>query len=164
MGNRGLFLHCGFFFREPLELLKGVKAHSNCEGKHGSALELLQGNQVSSRVEGRISWFFLSRSGKLRFPLQLRQEPQETSHVASGKSGLLLSCERCTSGFLLSCCRGIGPHLELMQETRGSSPLETGISRFLSSFNRGIRPCLLLRHGTPLSSRVVKEVSGLLLS
>jgi len=47
------------------------------------------------------------------------------------------------------------PHLELRWETQGSSPAATGISGFLPWFNRGVRPRLVLRHGTLLYSRVV---------
>ena len=49
-------------------------------------------------------------------------------------------------------------------ETQGSSPVATGISGFLWSFHRGVWPRLMLWHETTLSSRVVKEVSGLLSS
>ena len=35
-----------------------------------------------------------------------------------------------TSRFLLSHCRGLGPHPELRQETQGSSPFATGILEF----------------------------------
>ena len=45
-----------------------------------------------------------------------------------------------------------------------SSPVANVISVFLSSFNRGARPSLVLRHETLLSCPVVKEVSGLLSS
>ena len=124
------------------------------------ALEALQEKRASSRIEGGIS-FISSCDWKLRVPLKLRQGPQGTSCVASGKSGLLSSC---TLGFLSSCCKGIGPHLELRHETQGSSPVATRILGFLSSFNRGVRPRLVLRHGTLLSSQSVKGVSGILLS
>ena len=87
----------------------------------------------------------------------MRQGPQGTSCVASGKSGLLSSC---TLGFLSSCCKGIGPHLELRHETQGSSPVATRILGFLSSFNRGVRPRLVLSYGTPPASRVVSVRSG----
>ena len=66
---------------------------------------------------------------------------------------------RGTSAFLSSCCRIIGPHLELRQKTQDSSPVVTGISWFLLSFSRAVRPRLLLKHGTLLSSLVVKGVS-----
>ena len=67
-------------------------------------------------------------------------------------------------GFLLSRCRGIALHLELSQEYQVPLQLPTGISGFLKSFNRGGRPRLLLRHGTPLSSGGAEGVSGLLSS
>ena len=52
--------------------------------------------------------------------------------------------------------------LKLRWGTQHSSPVATRISGFLLSFNRGVTPHLVLMHGTPLSSRVVKGVSGLL--
>lgn len=57
------------------------------------ALEALQGKMASSRIEGVISWFFSGCGGNLCFPLELQWGPQVTSHVASGKSSLLYSCE-----------------------------------------------------------------------
>ena len=62
--------------------------------------------------------------------------------------------------------RGASPDsFKYLHGNRASSRGEAGISvffyscdrhlGFLSSFSRGVRPCLLLRHGTPLSSRVV---------
>ena len=47
------------------------------------------------------------------------------------------------------------PHLKLRWETQGSSPVVTGISGFLLWFNSGVRPRLVLRHGTLLYSQVV---------
>ena len=43
---------------------------------------------------------------------------------------------------------------------QGSSPFLTSNSESLQSWNRGVRPHLVLRHGTPLASRVVHGVSG----
>ena len=54
------------------------------------------------------------------------------------------------------------PHLDLRLEPQGSSPVLTWISGFLWSFNRGVRPCLVWRHGTLLPSRGVKGLSGFL--
>ena len=48
------------------------------------------------------------------------------------------------SGFLSSCFRGIGPHLELRQEPQGSSQVATWILLFLMSFKKGVRPRLIL--------------------
>ena len=70
--------------------------------------------------------------------------------------------------------RKLGVPLEFLQCNRassqivvgdsGSSPIVTGISGFLLSFNMGVRPHLQFSDGTPLSSQVVNGVSGLLSS
>ena len=91
------------------------------------------------------------------------QGPQGPTRVASGKSSLHSSCEG-PLGIPLQSVRGIGPHLELRLEPQGASPVLTWISGFLWSFNRGVRPRLMWRHGTPLPSQGVKEVSGFLSS
>ena len=64
-------------------------------------------------------------------------------------------------GFLWGQCNGRGPRLELRREPQGSSPVLTWISVCVCSFKQGVRSQLMLRHGTLLSSRVVKEFSGL---
>ena len=43
------------------------------------------------------------------------------------------------SGFLSRCFRGIGPHLELRHETRGSSRVVTGIWGNISSCKKGVK-------------------------
>ena len=60
------------------------------------------------------------------------------------------------SWFFSSYGRKLGYPLELRPEPQGSSPVLTWNSGFLWSFNRGVRPHLVLRHRTPLSSRGVK--------
>ena len=62
-------------------------------GELSIALELLQANRESSRIEWGIAWFFSSCGGKLGVPLELQWGPEGTSHVASGESGLLSSCK-----------------------------------------------------------------------
>ena len=64
--------------------------------------------------------------------------------------------------FLLSGCRGIGPHLKIRwrhgvflklgQETQDSSRVVTLNSGFISCHSRGIRPHLELRQETQGSS------------
>ena len=97
--------------------------------------------------------FLSSWDGELREPLMLPLGSQATIQVA-----------RDTSGDLSSLFRRIGPYHKLRWETQGSPSFLPGISGFLSSFNRGVRPRLVLQNGSPLSSRVVKGVSGLLSS
>ena len=121
---------------------RGIRSHITLRGESRGVFQVAQG-----------SFLFL----------YLPQCLQRTSHVASGKSGLLSSCDW-PSGLLLSSCRRIGPHLLVWQETQCFSPVATGILGFLVSFNRGVRTRLMLRHGTPLCSRVVKWLSGLLSS
>ena len=55
-------------------------------------------------------WVPLSYHGDLREPLMLFLGSQESFRVVGG-----------LSGFLSSWCRRLGPHLDLRQETQGSS-------------------------------------------
>ena len=100
-----------------------------------------------------MSFGLVSANVELREPCMLPQGSQASFQV-----------ERGTSRFPLSRCMGIGPHLEFRRVTQGSLPVATGILGFLSSFSWGVRPLLTFRHGILLSSRVVKGLSGLLLS
>ena len=93
-------------------------------------------------------------------PLELQRGSQGPARVASEKSGLFSSCERRVRIPLKSLPCVIGPCLEFSWETQCSSPAATGISGFLSRFNKGVRPRLVLRHGTLHFSRVVKGLSG----
>ena len=52
----------------------------------------------------------------------------------------------------------------LRPKIQGSSHGVTGISGLLLSFNIGVTPSLILRHGTLLSTRVVKWGSNFILS
>ena len=85
-----------------------------------------------SRVSTGNLGFLLSYDWDLRDPLVLPQESQVSMRV-----------ERGLSGFLSCWCRVLGPHLELRPEPQGSSPVQTWISVFLWSFNRGVRPRLV---------------------
>ena len=87
--------------------------------------------------------------------LELLRDAWDSFPVALATSGNISFCLRKVMlpfrllrhvGIPLTRCRGIGPHFEF------------------ESFNRGARPRLILRHGTPLSHRVLKGVSGLMSS
>ena len=122
-----------------------------CEGKVRIRLKSKQGNWLSSRGEVGNTGLFSRCGGKLVVPLWLllvHKGSQACFQVVRGNSRLLSRH-----------CRGIGLHLELRQKTQDSSPVVTGISWFLLSFSRAVRPRLLLKHGTLLSSLVVKGVS-----
>ena len=90
-----------------------------------------------------------------------------------GETGLLLTCDGNVGipvlmkqgNHHLERRRGDnGALLELRLEPQGSSPGLTWLSGFLWGFNRGVRPRLVWRHGSPLSSQGVKQVSGFLSS
>ena len=61
---------------------------------------------------------------------ELPQGPEGASHLVSEKSGLFWSCEG-PLGILLELVQGLGPHVEVRQETQGSSPVLTWNSGFL---------------------------------
>ena len=92
--------------------------------------------------------------------LHVPQKAWVYSGVASGMSALLSGCEG-HLGIPLDSLQEIEPHIELRRETQCSSPVVTGISGFLSRFNRGVRPCLLFRHGIIFTSQVLKGLSDL---
>ena len=110
-----------------------------------------QRKKASSRVEGKISWIFLSCGGKLGVLLELQLRFQGPAHVTSGKSSPM-RVARGLSGFLSIQCLVLGPHLELWQKPQCSPPMLTWILGFLLNFNSGVRPRLLWRHASSLSS------------
>ena len=124
---------------------------------------MLQEQMASCSEDGGISCFFSSCSWRLGILLQLTRGTQGVSRGASGKSNLHASCEG-----------PLGIPLKSVQGLRSSSGADTGTSSFLSSadmdlgipmeFKRGVRPHLVWRHGTLLSSHAVKVVSGFLWS
>ena len=72
-------------------------------------------------------WVPPSCHGDLREPLMLSLGSQESVRVVRG-----------LSGFLSSWCRGLVPHLDLRQETQGSSPALTRILGFLQRVHWGV--------------------------
>ena len=133
--------------------------HSSCQGERGIALESWQGNQASRRFEGGISrsfsscgmkpWVSWTCDGDLRELLRVPVESQEYCGLDSGLSGLY---------WVL--CLGRLRHFELRWQPQGSSPFLTLIAGSLQSWNRRVRPRLVLRNGTLLVSRVVHGVTG----
>ena len=119
----------------------------NCDRELGIHLMLLEGNQASSKWRWENRGYcqvlvgnadFLSRcDGDLGVPFRLQQGRQASSRVEIGNLGFLSICHRevwplssCRGklGFLSSSSRGIGPPLELLQETWPSSQEVMGIS------------------------------------
>ena len=59
----------------------------------GVSLEMLQRERASSCIEGRIPWFSLRLGVKFGVPLELQRGLQSPARIASGKSGLISSCD-----------------------------------------------------------------------
>ena len=127
----------------------------------GISLETPQQRRASSRIEGRISWFFSSSGRKLEVPLEIRRGAQGPAHVASGKCSVHANCE--------------GPlriPLQSVSVPKSSSGAKVATSGFLSSadmdlgflwsFCKGVKPRLVWKHASLLSSRAGKAVSGFL--
>ena len=151
------------YFGELLSCIHGVKDPSRSREKVGFLLRCrsIKGPHLALRDESPgfcrfvsgLLGLLLSYDGDLRDPLVWPQESPVTRGVVRG-----------LSGFLCSPCWGRGPHLDLRPEPQGSSPVLTWISGFLWSFLRGVRPCLMCRHASLLSSRAGNAMSGFLSS
>ena len=108
----------------------------------------------------------MSCGGKLGNPLELRQGPQGTSLVASGKSSLLSRCEG-EDRVVFESLQVNWPHLILRGESRGvprvpvgrfgSSLVVTGTAGNLSYCLRDVRPPFKLRGTLRDYSRVSEE-------
>ena len=134
----------------PFKLLRGMRHCSR----------ITKGNRASRCFEGGISRYLLSCGKKPCVPSTCDNQFRELLRVPMG------SQEYCGVGRGLSVlhwvwCVGRGPHLELRREPQGSSPVLTWVSGCVCRFKQGVRSRLVWRHGTLLSSRVVKGVSGL---
>jgi len=76
---------------------------------------------------------------EVRSPLALQGVPRDSSCIAAGMNMA---------------------SIELRRESQCSSPFQTSITGSLHSWNKRVRPRLVLRNGTPLASRVVHGVTG----
>ena len=150
-GNLGSHSCCLRALKSPPELRGGVRGCSGViAGESGLNLNGRGNLKVFLELRQEV-WVPSSCDGDLREPIVLSLGSQEFLLVVRG-----------LSGFLLSWCRGLRPHLRLRRKTQGSSPAWTWILGFLWRFHWGVRCHLVLRHGTALPSRGVKGVSGLL--
>ena len=133
------------------------------------SLKTPQQKRASSRIEGRISWFFANCSRKHGVPLELGRGLQGPAHVASGKSSLLASCEGPLGIPLQSVpgprsSSGTEATTSVLSVQPPSSKLLTWISMFLWSSHRGVSTHQQWRLASLLSSPAVTVVSGFLSS
>ena len=134
--------------------------HSSCKMERGTALKSRQDNQVSRCIEGGVSMSFSSCDRKTWVPSTCDGDLRELLMVPMG-SQEYFEVGRGLLGLHWGRCNGRGPHLELRPERQVSSPVLTWVSGCVCHFKQGVRSRLLWRHGTLLSSRVVKGVLGL---
>ena len=163
----GFLSSCDRDLRNLSSCLREVKSPFKLRGVRGIALESLQENRALSCIWRENSWCFLRCSRKLWAPLELRRGPQGASHVASGKSGLLSSCEGflrmplellqqntassrvkvCNSGLLSNCHRYLRVPIVFQQVSQPSSHFEAYNSSFLWSCKRSVRSPVEFRGG-----------------
>ena len=109
----------------------------------GISLVMPQWKRASSRVEGRINWFFSSCSGILGVSIDLQWRPQGPNHVASGKSSLHASYER-----------ALRIPLQWVMGVRSSSGAQAGTSGFLSRADMDLGVPMRFQQGIEASSLV----------
>ena len=139
--------------------IKAVKDPLETQERRWEFSPMPQQERASSRIEGRISWFFSSCTRKLGVPLELLLGLQGPALVASGRSSLQASCEG-PLGIPLQSVPGPKSLSGGEPGTCGSFPVLTWILAFHWSFHRGVRPHVDKRHTRPLASRAMAAVSG----
>ena len=139
--------------------VKRVRNPFEFQGKCGLSLETLQLKRASSSVQVRISSFVWSCGRKLRVQLSFLLT-WGTFRVSSGKSDLHWRSEVHLGIPHTLLQKEIGPHLDLRREPQGSYPFLSSITGSLQSWNRRVRPHLVLRNGTPLASHIVHGMTG----
>ena len=132
-----------------LSCITNVKTLSRLKREGGISLGTLQQKRASSRIEGRISWFFSGCGRKLRVPLELRWGRQGAAFVASAKSSLHASCEG-----------PLGIPLQSVPGTRSSSGAEAGTSGFLSTAEKALGVPREFQQGSQASSHLETCKSG----
>ena len=169
-GNLVVFLELQATFGVSLELCRGAQGashvapgksslHSTCEGERGIFLESWQGNRASRCVEGGNSRSFSSCGRKPWVPSNCGGDLRELLMVPMG-SQVYCGVWRGLLGLHWVWCNGRGPHLEFRREPQCSSPALMWVSRCVCYFKQEVSYRLVWRHGTLLSSLVVKGVQA----
>ena len=146
MGMSRIFLSCTKSVKDPFKAQEGRWDFSRDDEREKSLIS----------CSGKNLLVFLSSGRKFGVPLGLRQGPQGPICIASGNSSLHVSYEGPLE-IPFQSLPGRGPHLVMRLELQRSSPVLTMTSGFLWSFHRGVRPCLMWRHASPLFLEVCKQ-------
>ena len=134
-------------------------SHASGEGERVIALESWSEHLASRRVEEGLSRSFSGCSRKPWVPSTCAGDLRELLRVPLRSQGYC-RVGRGFSGLHWVWCNGRVPRPELRQETQGSSPFLTPIAGSLPSWDRRVRPRLVLSNGTALASPVVHGVTG----
>ena len=142
-GRLGVPLHVPPGAQEPLVLPQGsqvsihlLKVNARVFWSHGRGIRPQFAWKGESQGVSRVA---AGSVGSLKLP----QGPEGASHVVSGKSGILSSCEG-----------PLGIPLKLVRVTRASSRVEAGNSGFLSSSDRDLGVPIEIPLGSQTSSHV----------
>ena len=123
----------------------------------GISLETLQPKGLLLALRGESPPFYRVVAGNLGF-LSSSDEDLRDPVLWPQESPVSMQIARGLSGFLRSHCWGRVSHLDLTSETHISAPMPTWISAFLWSFHREVRPRLVWKHASLVSSRAGKSV------
>ena len=152
-GMLGNFLSCLKVVNEPFEAQ---------EGRWDFSRDTTVEKGLISRRGENLLFFSRVEAGNLGF-LSTYDGASGPARVGSGKSILQASCEE-HGRIPLQSEQGPRSSSRVEAGHQGSSPVLTWISGFLWSFKRGVRPRLMWRHASPLSSQAVQVVAGFLSS
>ena len=157
--------HLGFLscydgeLRKPLMWRQGIAVFIRFAGanaalisSHSRGIEPQDTFKGESRGLSRVAagpWVPSTCDCALRELLRVTMGSQEYCAVRRGLSGLHWVW-----------CNGRGPHFLFKREPQGSSPILTWVSGHVCHFKQGIRYRCVWAHGTLLSSRVVRGVTG----
>ena len=135
---------------------------SSFEREIGIALEPFQEKRASSHVDGGISWFVLSCSGRLGVLCSYHQELRERRLLLQG-SQVSIRIARAGAGVLWSHGGGITPQFAWKGESQGVSRVVAGSVGSLE-LPQGPEGASHVVSGKSGILRVVRGLSGFLLS
>ena len=132
--------------------------HSSFEGELGTALESRQGNRALIRIEGGFSRSFWSCGRKPWFPSTCDSHLRELLRFLWEVRNTVELRRVSQDSIEVGTMEAASSRVEV--GTSCSSPVLTWVLGCVFHFKQGVRSRHVWRHGTLLSSRVVKGASG----